>query len=359
MTGFDLCAALDRLDRDLAGAAAAARGLLLRKSPASKRAGSRALLASLEEVERGLLFRYGRDFADPNWHGPSSFQRIVWQDAEMLEFLAETAAFDALLQRRDSGIETPIAPGLTLSGAILGGLARNRPSYLASVCPNWRLRPPFVTLERLDDMAVGPNAQHEPFLVTETQLEATRRAGLGAIASSWTTGSPDGGDPDGDFYTAIGTTPCWKQVEALSRLCTRTVAARLMNGSNNPSVSLHRMNGQCLEVMSHFEDLLRAYDGDHVRVLGLGLVSHALDAKHLIAVIAEGLGEGETRYRKVTDDGAISAVRALLADTARDRLGGEAGALMRARLQQCLQLLWRDRTSLGHSEAALWSALEG
>jgi hypothetical protein len=61
----------------------------------------------------------------------------------------------------------------------------------------------------------------------------------------------------------------------------------------------------------------------------------------------------------VTDDGAISAVLALLADTASDRLGCEAGALMRARLQQCLHLLWQDRACIGLSEGALLSALEG
>lgn len=315
--------------------------------------------ARLDELEEGLLARYGRDFADPNWHGPTSFQRIIWQDAKALEALAKAGAFDALMRRRERGTETPLAPRLTLSGAVFEGLARNRPSYLVSACPNWRLRPPFGTLGRLDDMAVGPNAQHEPFLVSETRLEATRRAGHAAMAFLAETQSPDVSEADSAFRTALGAAPSWKLVEALSHLCTRTAAGRLMDGSNNPSVTLHRMNGQCLEVMSHFDDLLRAFDGDPVRVLGLGLVSHALDAKHLIAVFAEGLSGGETHYRLVTGDGAISAVRALLADTATDRLGGEAGALMRARLQQCLDLLWQDRTHIGLSGAALLSALEG
>ncbi len=358
LPGFDLHASLGRLDRDLARAGIAARRLLLCERSGFDGQNPDVLRTRLDDLERGLL---SRDFADPDWHGPTSFQRIVWQDAKTLEILAEPDAFTALIRRRDNGSERPIAPGLALSDAVFKGLARNRPSYLVSACPNWRLLPPFGSLANLDDMAVGPDTQREPFIVTGNRLNATYRVGYAPIKALGHIQGPDVSEADEVFGSILDTASSRTLIDALSHLCTQTVAMRLMHDSDNPSTTPLRMNGQCLEVMSHFDNLLRDFNGDHVRVLGLGLglISHALDAKHLIAVFAEGLGAGEMRYRRVTDDSAISAVRTLFADTATASLGDNAGVLMRARLQQCLHLLWQERKLIGLSESALLSTLSG
>lgn len=354
LTGFDLGAALDRLDSDLAEAHSAARRLLgANGSACGNSVGPRRFVrreAWLEDLENGLRERYGAAFADPAWHGPTSFQRIVWQDGETVEAFARPGAVQALLQRRESGAEPYLGRrGVTLSGALITGLARNRPSYLLSACPNWRCRPALIPCDHLEDMATGDRLQHEPHVVRASGLEAARLAALGVQECVGEKPAAQICETGAAFHRALRTACAASLLSALGRICTRPVAARIMESSDNPSVTLPRMNGQCLEVMAHYDDLVAACDGDHARALGYGLVSHVLDAKHLIAVLAVASGKQTDR--------AAPAVHGLLRAAANGALGSEADALMRARLQQCLFLMWQDRDELGLSEAALEGAL--
>lgn len=371
MTGFDLGEALDGLDEDLAGAAAAARRLLL--APRSGGVGTsaarrpdRAEAARIEDLEDGLRTRHGAEFADPGWHGPTSLQRIVWQDSQTATTFARPGAVRALLLRRADGAEPDLAPRMTLSGAVIGGLARNRPSYLLSACPNWRSRPAQLPFDRLEDMAVGDRLQHAPYMVEAERLDAARALALCivACACAWDEeqeeeARTEDGEAEVGFGRALRSASTAAVLSALERLCTPRIAARLMTGADNPSVTLPRMNGQCLEVMAEYDALVAACGGDHAKALGYGLVSHALDAKHLIAVLAAASagptvagGRGGAAHTR-----ARNSVQRLLRGAAHGTLGAQAGALMRARLQQGLFLLWQDRKDLGLPQADLDDAL--
>lgn len=369
VTGFDLGEALDRLDADLAGAPAAARHLLRALGsgsigPPGACRPDRAEAARIEDLEDGLRTRYGAEFADPGWHGPTSFQRLVWQDTQTAATFARSGAVRALLRRRADGSEPVLAPGMTLSRALIGGLARNRPSYLLSACPNWRSRPALLPFDRLEDMAVGDRLQHAPYMVEAERLDAARALARCVVACSW--GEEEGagagiedGEAEAGFGRALRSASTAAVLSALERLCTPRIAARLMTGADNPSVTLPRMNGQCLEVMAEYDALVAACGGDHARALGYGLVSHALDAKHLIAVLAAASAgataagaTGGTAHAHARD-----SVQRLLRGAAQGTLGAQAGALMRARLQQGLFLLWQDRKDLGLPQADLDDAL--
>lgn len=363
MTGFDLREALDRLDEDLAAGHSAARHLLrVIGSGGIQIPGphppDRFGAALLEDLENGLRHRYGAEFADPGWHGPTSFQRLVWQDSRTVAAFARPDAVRALLRRRADGSEPVLAPDVTLSGTLIGGLLRNRPSYLLTASPNWRRRPAPVPFDHLEDMAVGDRLQHAPFLVEEAKLEATRAAALCVLGCADETSGAETIETEAAFPKALRSASPAALLSALERLCTPALAASLMTGSDNPSVTLPRMNSQCLEVMAHYENLVAACGGDHARALGYGLVSHALDAKHLIAVLAAA-SSGPAAPDNMSGDAARgrAGVYRLLRGAAHGTLGAEADALMRARLQQSLFLLWQDRTDLGLAEAALMNAL--
>lgn len=383
VTGFDLGEALDGLDEDLAGAAAAARRLL--RAPKSGGVGTsaarrpdRAEAARIEDLEDGLRTRHGAEFADPGWHGPTSLQRIVWQDSQTATTFARPGAVRALLLRRADGAEPDLAPGMTLSGAVIGGLARNRPSYLLSACPNWRSRPAQLPFDRLEDMAVGDRLQHAPYMVEAERLDAACSAVLCVVACAWNEEEEkeeeegpgaDDGETEAGFQRALRSASTAAVLSALERLCTPRIAARLMTGADNPSVTLPRMNGQCLEVMAEYDALVAACGGDHAKALGYGLVSHALDAKHLIAVLAAAsagptaagvagvAARAHTFARARARARARDSVQRLLRGAAHGTLGAQAGALMRARLQQGLFLLWQDRKDLGLPQADLEDAL--
>jgi hypothetical protein len=362
LTGFDLREALDRLDKDLAGAHSAARHLL--RVTASEGIGKtgpppsdRSEATLLEELEEGLRRRYGAEFADPGWHGPTSFQRIVWQDSQATKAFARPNAVRTLLRRRADGSEPDLAPGVTLSATLIGGLSRNRPSYLLSACPNWRRRPAPVPFDDLEDMATGDRLQHMPFRVEAARIEAARAAALCVIGCAGETPGSEAIENGAAFPKALGSASPAALLSALERLCTPQLAARMMTGSGNPSVTLPRMNGQSLEVMAQYDGLVAACGGDHAEALGYGLVSHALDAKHLIAVLAAASGGPAAPEIQGGGARARASLLRLLRGAAHGTLGAEADTLMRARLQQGLFLIWLERTDLDLPEAALEDAL--
>jgi hypothetical protein len=135
-------------------------------------------------------------------------------------------------------------------------------------------------------------------------------------------------------------------------------ARRLVHGAAGSSTALDRMNGQCLEVMSEYPRVIDATDGRHDLALGYGLVSHALDAKHLIAAIVYGIKLGHRGYRLVTEDGAILALQALLDHAAACTLGSPANELMHVRLQQAMRLLVDAHARLGLTPDRILAALQ-
>jgi hypothetical protein len=117
------------------------------------------------------------------------------------------------------------------------------------------------------------------------------------------------------------------------------------------------MNGQSLEVFSEYANLLAANEGRHDVVFGYGLVSHALDAKHLAAIMIYGLKLGNTSYRLVDNDAAIKQFEMLLDGATAGTIGATATTLFRARLQQVMRLIADKQEALNIHPLAILSAL--
>jgi len=323
--------------------------------------------ARIEALEDRLMERYRSEFERHAWHGPTSLQRVVWQDRELLGLLVEPSVARACLDRHRSGRMRALGPMTDLGSAIFGGLARNRPAYLLSVCPNWAQRPGVdgVAFDRLDDMRVPEIEQRTPFLLSDEYLDA----GADAIAAIEEVliervridGECTEEQPDEDAL--LKEQEIWRRIDRCSseRLQTAAVAllagdraARLIENPAIPSTALRRMVGQCFEVLDLYPRLLQGCEGSHEHALGFGLVSHALDAKHLAAALVltadtnspdRDLGLGAQTFRMLMKDASL------------ERLGPVADTLIRVRLQQVIRLISDHRDRLDLSAEELLQAL--
>lgn len=355
----DLRSQLDALDAQFSPVQHACRRLLEARTPLPPLLHSPQMEARIRIVETGLATRHGSAFREPSWHGPTSLQRVVWQDPEALALLADPAATLAIVHRYQQGQGRALGPITTLGNAVVGGLACNRPSYLLTACPNWALRPPApdVSFDRLSDMRVPDHEQPEPFIVTDDLLDAVASA-IGAVQYTLVTEGMLIAHPStNEVWDAIDRASAKRLHDAVVELLSPEKAFLLMDRPDNPSTSVPRMTGQCLEVMQYFDQLLETHAGSLERVLGFGLVSHALDAKHLAATLVHGVRMGNGQCAGVTNGTAIQAFCRLMRGAADEDLGHTANALMRARLQQVMRLLSDHSERLGLSQASLRQAL--
>ncbi|MFG2525165.1 hypothetical protein [Streptomyces sp. NPDC048527] len=293
--------------------------------------------------------RYRHHFAALAWHGRTSHMRMVWQDAEVQEALlnpdqADALAADALA---DSG------PPSRLAALLLAGIAENRPSYLLTAAPNWRCRPALASpaWSRLSDMEAPPDTR-PPMLVGDHAvprgLTAVQHFGaaLAASPAAALASRESGADACTEFSSVLDHATVSSLVGAINILLDEPRARLLVCGVAGASTELNRMSGQCLEVMTGLPALLAAHRGDHAAVLGHGLVSHALDAKHLIAAIVLALKLGQHSYRRVTTSDGALVLAGLLDGAADGSIGRLASDLMRARLRQSVRLIVDRRRDL-------------
>ena len=302
--------------------------------------------ARIRSLEDELIVRYGTAFQRLSWHGPTSLQRIVWQDAYALELLADAEIVQGVAKLFLREQESSMGPVMTLGRAIFAGLAGNRPSYLLTASPNWALRPRAlgVTFERLRDMSVPNLEQGEPFIVTDELLDAGAQVICAIQTALFAQGTPCVPQQDQELWDAAQIASTATLTRGVSRLLSLEQASLLMQ-SGNPSTSICRMAGQCIEVMHYYDAMLAHFDQAHERVLGFGLVSHALDAKHLVATLVKG---EELAERPGLDmQTGFDAFRHLVLNADNERLGQTANALMRVRFQQVFQVLTDQRDRLG------------
>ena len=306
--------------------------------------------------ERTLAEKYGSDFDAVGWHGRSSQQRILWQEREFINAIQRPLVVRAILDRRRNYQEVDNGAGNTVSSMFLGGLVVNQPSYLLTASPNWRVKPEIqgVSWNKLDDMTVSGALQQVTATVDSSflQMALLGLRTVGQVMAEMTV-SPNVRAESAQLSRSIDKASTRAMINGIMSLLDLSRATVIVRGEAGESTDIERMNGQCLEVMSEYENLLGAHSGRHDLVLSYGLVSHALDAKHLAAVMIYGLKLGRTKYRLVKDDRAINSVKRLLEGAATGAIGSQASALMRARLRQIIRLITDSRKELDLTETQL------
>lgn len=350
MRTIDRLSELDQTGWALAWAAREALAIPAKFSAMSP-AGS--VIEKVADLEASLAERHATDLAMVGWHGPTSFQRMIWQDAETLGLLAEPDCVCAAIHRWSRGEGLRLGK-TNLGRALLEGLSNNRPAYLFSACPNWPAMPDIdeSRCSSLIEMRPSPGrVQKVPYELDACLigLASTAMDSFAIILEAKTNDVPPRFSA---IWEAIGTLDDRGLRSALATLVTPQRCSQLVHAPSVPSTAVERMRAQAFEVLELVPRILAGYQDDLPAVLGLGLVSHALDAKHLLASVAGAPGTSAAE----AGDGPrqLAALLALLeADTA----CAESRWLLASRLRQSLQLVAGHAPNLGIAHDELMAAL--
>lgn len=306
-----------------------------------------------KELEDTLSEKYGSDFDNLGWHGRMSQQRILWQNPQFLNLIQDPLVIKLILLRRCLNMEKNLGAGNKLSSLLLHGLANNNISYLATASPNWDSKPRVrgVSWSKLEDMRCWSSRETSKKVSLET-LKLTLN-GLNNIETVIENMSapPTENAALTQCQEAINSATSGQILSTIDtlfqdRLLDVNKTALIVQGQAGASTGIDRMTGQCLEVMTEFDALLKFHGGDHAAVLGYGLVSHALDSKHLLAAIIYGIKLNHPFYRRVQDLRAINALKQLLDGACDGSIGPWAAELMRIRLQQVMSLIVANHETL-------------
>jgi hypothetical protein len=326
--------------------------------------------AKVAHLETHLKNKYEKDFSNLGWHGRSSFQRIVWQDQEFVKAIQDPLVIKAILINAANKQEENLSSGSTLSGLMFYGLGTNRLSYLISVSPNWENKPAGVSWDYLQRMRLPSNNNNPetPRKVTYEYLEDINQAlsSLKEVLSSSAINSKINFSAE---LSVINTQITHASIADLIRAFKQIInndnkIFALTYSSAGSSTCPDNMAGQCYEVMMSYPSLLDLNKGDHAAVLGYGLVSHVLDAKHLAAIIYMAANPNSSYVKLIYNkygnklDAAKEYLNNLLNDASAGKLDANASHLLKIRLQQLMSTLVENHSNLGLSVSEISTALK-
>ena len=283
------------------------------------------------------------------WHGRLSHQRILWQDESFVQAIQNPLIVKVILARAAQKGESSLGGQHTLSSLLLYGLKSNRISYLSTVTPNWNFKPHVegITWSGLRIMTLRTEKDEVPRKVQPVYVENIKK-GLKTLQQVLISLPPFPENSDtaelqkiSDQISKASFSNLLKIIQVLIK--DRKTAENLVRGVAGHSTDLGSMNSQCLEVMTEYKNLLAYHKGDHAAVLGYGLVSHALDARHLAAA-SYFLNSGEPINESLLESQEI--LRELIQSASAESFDPEARDLIKIRLQQIIQLIVDDREKL-------------
>lgn len=337
----------------------------------------------VKELEQHLLNAYGTDLNNPGWHGGLSQQRIIWHDDKFIQFISKKDNILAILKMLKEGELASLGGRNNLGGAIIFGLISNTPGQIIGAAPHYFKLPATPQADwntALYDMRISESHPDLKNRLTPDEFEG--KIGISILDeegnAQYKEDSP--WKPEKDYIAKVdvalqavsevlsnyvGYHHESNEVNNILDKCSPAVLLKTLKDSlENESLAeqacggdaggcteLSRMNGQCLEVMSQYDKFSNSLSPEEI--LGYGMFSHALDARHLIAAIH---GLETTRsvvlYPKENGKGISNDI----ADHGRDNLNyllrhmdqnDTLLALMKRRLQQSLAIvLEKDPTIL-------------
>lgn len=249
---------------------------------------------------------------------------------------------------------------LTLSNAILSSIGTNRVSYLASTAPNWINKPKIegVDWSGLMKMNAPGNQSEQPWQISPAYLSKLQVA---LMSTQQTLQEIQGKTPIPQLTTQqihinqmIEKASTSDLISVIQHILTDEKAVQILtSGIAGSSTEADKMNSQCLEIMSKYPDILSYHKGDHAQVLGYGLVSHAMDAKHMIAAVYF-LNKPATSPIEAT--GQQNFI--IFLEKIKSGLGQpQADAIIRSRLQQMMNHIINNKEKIGLNDDVLFQHL--
>lgn len=286
------------------------------------------------ETQETIETRYGDELIKPEWHGYTSFQRVYWQDPDFLKLLTSPSAVKWLINNFD-----PNSEEFDLSSFLVYGLKDNVISYLATASPNWEAKPQSLmscdcrTMESKIQQSFPPRRMDEENVILfNNALETVYQVFKEAI-------DKDISELNLDYYHCLNEADTEKLFNVIWKLCkksakidnVRGLVIRSVQGKSSSSKQWWQLHDQSLDVMKHYNHLLEACNNDHAAALSYGLISHALDARHLLTIIYKNYWDVEMEREEMLPEVIRNGMTGIL--------GAEVEFLVRARLKQILEIL--------------------
>lgn len=289
------------------------------------------LSKELIQLNSNFLNQYQSEIRAKEWHGFLSLQRLAWQDPKVLEFLSQEGATTTLLSAVKNK-KLQIQYGVNLGDLLLAGAGSMLPSYLVTARPNLYVGLPDLEGQHIEGM--GQFSTKEPAYSPIDETLAVK-----AISQF----QKECADLRKTSAQAAGPI-----VEIITNASIKALENTIKDLANNPielrdmvvgvaggwTTSIAAMQGQCEGVMKLLDAAYVRNHGGYPNVLNFAMVSHALDARHLIAAL--GSKDHEMRAFKRFYEFCCQDLKA------REQI--------RTRLQQCVFVIYSLRAQLGTSE---------
>lgn len=347
--------------------------------------------SGLDEAKRSIEFLESnliRDIAGEKVDYQGTI-RAIWQDDQFVKALADPLKVKAILLRAQNLEEKELGNGVTLSSAIIQGLATNRPIYLATASPGFErsfnlggTNPTSAKedeveyVEYYEEVEVEEGSESE----VEEEVEWTEEevwyeeeenavpAGADIVRKvdkNYANNFVIALDTLQDVFTELDIEPAEgsMQSEAISEQIDNASVSELLTAfrelvndnakasalifatPDNDGKRLKEVQSETYKVMKEYHNVVREHRGDHEAVLGYSLFSGALDARHLVATL-RGIQSGDN-----IENEALRQGKSNLEDLLRMALSGDLDEkttfLIKARLQQVLTMVVNDADKLG------------
>ncbi len=236
-------------------------------------------IAQVKALTTHLCKRYNLDFQNDGWHGYTSLGRVIWQDEEFIRLITKNPFILVALVLGDQNLSEG-----SLGGILLAGPGRQELAYLATVAPNWIKAPQTFTWKLNVMNPHNMPLQETPFHPTLEYLNHFKEMLVGisqtlALAESIEKDSFDASMTWVESASVIELLDKYKQCVTDTKL-----AQEITYSTAGDSTLPWNMAQQCFEVMYTYREIYEHHKSDSTS-MGYGLVSHALDARHLAAAL--------------------------------------------------------------------------
>ncbi len=302
----------------------------------------------VQELQESIFSEITGELANSEWHGSSSLQRLVWQNTQMLAFLSTKGNGTLLFNAHNQNLLESVY-GYTLGTLVFEGYTAMLPEYLLTTPPNFcEMIPGFTGIAYVHGMGYMPPCSQEGPTFIELERDRARQV-LTQFQNELLSLCEEkiSSLENENFIKAIEKADTDTLITFIKMVLeknpnnpTELVLSRVPQGVN-PSTDISLMQTQCEGVMKFLTDEYIAIRGCEV-ILQYPLVSHALDAKHLLAALSAQKGE-LAQFERFFE--------ACLKNS-------KANEQIRIRLQQAAYLIWQKYTKLDLTPQEIFAGLE-
>lgn len=312
----------------------------------------------IKKLEQYLKDKYGKEIQADGWHGRLSIQRILWQDEKFISAFCDPLFTKVVFWNAKENNEGDLTKKNTLSSILLYAIASNRLSYLVSAAPNWENLPKIdgITWNAAmhGQMVLRISKSENPWIVNEQYLRTlgVAMANIQHVLCECYKGSVlTQTETEIKINTYLQNASLFELMQVISKLLNKENIQSFTAGNAGSSTLPWNLNEQCLEILSEYENLLTHHHEDHVAVLGYGIVSHALDARHLAAALY---------YLNNSDQNANSQshFQNFITKVQSKEMQPHAAFLIKIRLQQILFTLFEMRNKMILSEKSILAVFQ-